>query len=121
MREGFRGKERKERKKRGRRRKKKNGQTRQKCTHSNTYTHIYTHTHTHIHLGEQMGGVAIACLGPDLDGTGPAKGGESGYRFVLEMLLPLMQRLLNDSQEEVRLSTGESLCKICPLLKPEDR
>jgi hypothetical protein len=33
----------------------------------------------------------------------------------------LVQKLLNDSQEEVRLSTGMSLCEICALLKQEDR
>jgi len=98
------------------------------------------------HLGEQLGGVARACVkqqgqqggreegggggGPGyrgMQGQGGREegrgggGGGPGYRGVLELLLPLVQKLLNDSQDEVRLSTGVSLCEICALLKQEDR
>ena len=88
------------------------------------------------HLGEQLGGVARACVKPQGEGEreeGPeGRGGQGhvggeggregpGYRGVLELLLPLVHKLLNDSQEEVRLSTGVSLCEICALLKQEDR
>lgn len=70
------------------------------------------------HLGEQLGGVAAACVS---QGGGNESNASPGYRGVLELVLPLVQKLLNDSQEEVRVSTGESLCHICTLLKPEDR
>lgn len=70
------------------------------------------------HLGEQLGGVAAACVS---QGGGNESSASPGYRGVLELVLPLVQKLLNDSQEEVRQSTGESLCRICTLLKAEDR
>ena len=76
------------------------------------------------HLGEQLGGVARACVKQQGQQGGREEGGGEGgpgYRGVLELLLPLVQKLLNDSQDEVRLSTGVSLCEICALLKQEDR
>ena len=76
------------------------------------------------HLGEQLGGVARACVKQQGQQGGREEGGGGGgpgYRGVLELLLPLVQKLLNDSQDEVRLSTGVSLCEICALLKQEDR
>ncbi|EWM21335.1 protein phosphatase 4 regulatory subunit 1 [Nannochloropsis gaditana] len=67
------------------------------------------------HLGEQLGGVAAACLREAEGEDGP------GYRGIIESILPLIQTLLNDSQDEVRQSSGASLCHICSLLAPEDR
>jgi serine/threonine-protein phosphatase 4 regulatory subunit 1 len=47
-------------------------------------------------------------------------GAETGYKVMLEKLLPLTGRLLEDDKQEVRQSAAASLVDIAQLVKPDD-
>jgi hypothetical protein len=47
-------------------------------------------------------------------------GGETGYKVMLEKLLPATARLLEDDKQEVRQSASMTLVDIAQLVKPDD-
>ncbi|OQS00110.1 hypothetical protein THRCLA_06221 [Thraustotheca clavata] len=50
-----------------------------------------------------------------------ADGQDAGYKIVLEIMMPLMSKLLSDPQAEVRHIACESLVAIAEVIKPEDQ
>ena len=48
------------------------------------------------------------------------KGGDAGYRALVDVLLPLTSRLLEDPKAEIRASAATALVKIAQLVKQED-
>ena len=48
-------------------------------------------------------------------------GGETGYRLLVNTLLPLLSQLVSDSQAAVRHAAGDGLVAVAELLRVEDR
>lgn len=63
------------------------------------------------HLAEQLKGVADVCV---------RQGGEAGYQTMCNDILPIVQRLLQDGQAEVRVAAGETLVAAAAWIKRED-
>eukprot|EP00599_Poterioochromonas_sp_BG-1_P001708 CAMPEP_0173150372 /NCGR_PEP_ID=MMETSP1105-20130129/10924_1 /TAXON_ID=2985 /ORGANISM="Ochromonas sp., Strain BG-1" /LENGTH=793 /DNA_ID=CAMNT_0014065501 /DNA_START=238 /DNA_END=2619 /DNA_ORIENTATION=+ len=63
------------------------------------------------HLVEQIKLLAKFCC---------SAGGETGYKVMLEKLLPATARLLEDDKQEVRQSASMTLVDIAQLVKPDD-
>lgn len=63
------------------------------------------------HLVEQLKILAKFCV---------ETGGEDGYKAVINHILPITAKLLEDEKVEVRHSASMTLVSIAPLLTPDD-
>ena len=63
------------------------------------------------HLVEQLKDLANLCI---------STGGEEGYKTVINCILPIAARLLEDEKVEVRHSASRTLVSISPLLTADD-
>ncbi|TYZ61471.1 hypothetical protein PybrP1_004679 [[Pythium] brassicae (nom. inval.)] len=48
-------------------------------------------------------------------------GGDAGYRVLLELMVPLVARLVSDEQHDVRAAASDSLVEMAALVKSEDQ
>lgn len=48
-------------------------------------------------------------------------GADAGYRVLLDIMVPLLTRLVSDEQHDVRAAASESLVEVAALVKPEDQ
>lgn len=79
------------------------------------------------HLAEQIRYLADVCVKGAGTGTasssssgGSSSGGGGGYASLIEVLLPLLARLVADPQGEVRTAAGDSLVAVAGLVNRED-